>query len=446
MITIIIFLVSAILIGVYLGGAFYYKDKFPSNVYVNEINIGGMTLQEAKKELAKKDGWDKITIKNDREEFLKIEPQEIGYKYIGTPDLPQILDEQNEWKWFVANFKDSTYTTPISSDYNKDKVKTMIDGIEELDKKISNADLAYSDSSDAFVIKPHRYEIKITKEQLFNLVAESIEKRNSEVNIEKKIEQPTIFADDALLMLARDKANQYLNIQLKYDFGDREELIDRSLLKDWIVFNGKEADINPEKVSGYVLELATKYDTYGSGREFKTSTGKNIIASGGTYGWLTDKEKTVEALIEHLKGGENKTIEPVYSSQALTRNANDIGNSYVEIDLQGQMVYVYIEGELRMETQTVTGDSSRGYDTPRGVDTLTYKQTDVVLRGEDYASPVKYWMPFNGDIGLHDADWRSSFGGDIYKNNGSHGCINLPPENTKTVFDLVYPGIPVVVH
>ena len=55
-------------------------------------------------------------------------------------------------------------------------------------------------------------------------------------------------------------------------------------------------------------------------------------------------------------------------------------------------------------------------------------------------------MPFNGDVGLHDADWRSNFGGDIYKNNGSHGCINLPPGNAKTIFELVYPGMPVIVH
>ena len=322
----------------------------------------------------------------------------------------------------------------------------MIDGMEEFDKEFSNASVVYSDVSNAFIIEPDSYEIKITKEQLFDLVAESIDKRHGEINIEKDIERSTILDDDESLAIARDKANQYLNIQLKYDFADREELIDSSLLKNWITIEGNEVDINPEKVKEYVSELAKKYDTFRRGRTFKTSAGQIITTNGGTYGWLTDKDKTVAALIEHIKAGENKTIEPVYSHKALIRDSDDIGNSYVEIDLNQQMVYVYIKGELKVKTPTVTGNISKGYNTPTGVDALTYKETDAVLRGEDYASPVRYWMPFNGNIGLHDADWRSSFGGDIYKNNGSHGCINLPPNNTKAIFDLVYPGMPVIVH
>ena len=441
----VIILVLAILIGIYFTGSFYYKDKFPSNVYVNEINIGGMTLQGADKELITKDIWDKIIIKSDTEEFLEIKAEEIDYKYVGNLDLPEIFNEQNKWKWFLNIFKHSSYTT-TSSDYNKDKLKSMIDDIEKLDDKLLNAKVAYSDSSDIFVIEPHHYEIKITREQFFDLVAEHIKKRNSELNVEEHLKRPTLLDNDESLIKARDKANQYLNIQLKYDFGDREELIDRSLLKNWIIVNEKEVDINPEKVKEYVAELATKYDTYGRGREFETNTGQIIIASGGTYGWLIDKDQTVDALIEHIKTGGNKTIEPVYSSEALTRNANDIGNSYVEIDLDQQMVYVYIEGEQRVSTPTVTGNTTAGYNTPTGVDALIYKGTDVVLRGEDYAAPVEYWMPFNGDIGLHDADWRSAFGGDIYQGNGSHGCVNLPPENAKAIFDLVYPGMPVVVH
>ncbi|OLS03286.1 L,D-transpeptidase family protein [Tissierella creatinophila] len=443
---VIILLVSVLLIVIYFSGVFYYKNRFHSRVSVNEINIGGLTLQKADKKLEKSDLWDKLTIKSDTQEFLTITEEEIDYKYISTPGLSKIFDEQNEWKWFLSIFKKPVYTTPILSSYNKDKVKKMIDGIEELDKKLLDAKVVYSSSSDAFVIEPHSYEIKLTKEQLFDLVSESIEKRDSEVNIEKNIEQPTIFDNDKSLITAKNKANEYLKLQLKYDFGDREELIDRSILKDFITIKEKEVDIDPEKVKEYVAELARKYDTYGKGREFKTSTGRNITTSGGSYGWLTHRGKTVDELIKHIKSGENKTIEPIYSYEALIRNSNDIGDSYVEIDLKEQMVYVYIKGQLKVKTPTVTGNVSKGYNTPPGVYPLNYKETDAVLKGEGYASPVKYWMPFNGNIGLHDADWRSSFGGNIYENNGSHGCINLPPSNAKTIFDLVYPGMPVIVH
>ncbi|MEG0215435.1 MAG: L,D-transpeptidase, partial [Hungatella sp.] len=77
---------------------------------------------------------------------------------------------------------------------------------------------------------------------------------------------------------------------------------------------------------------------------------------------------------------------------------------------------------------------------------LTYKERNATLKGENYATPVSYWMPFNGNIGMHDAGWRSSFGGSIYKTGGSHGCVNLPPAAAKTIFENIEKGIPVLCY
>ena len=101
----------------------------------------------------------------------------------------------------------------------------------------------------------------------------------------------------------------------------------------------------------------------------------------------------------------------------------------------------------------VTGNLSKDYDTPPGIFPLTYKERDRVLRGAkradgtyEYESPVSYWMPFNGGIGLHDANWRSSFGGEIYKTSGSHGCVNLPPSAVPALYEMVYKGMPVICY
>ena len=64
----------------------------------------------------------------------------------------------------------------------------------------------------------------------------------------------------------------------------------------------------------------------------------------------------------------------------------------------------------------------------------------------EYETPVSYWMPFNGGIGFHDANWRSKFGGAIYQTSGSHGCVNLPPAKAAALYDLVYTGIPVICY
>ena len=69
-----------------------------------------------------------------------------------------------------------------------------------------------------------------------------------------------------------------------------------------------------------------------------------------------------------------------------------------------------------------------------------------MLRGDDYETPVKYWMPFNGGEGFHDATWRGRFGGAIYRGGGSHGCVNMPYSAAEKLFSMIAPGTPVIVY
>ena len=65
----------------------------------------------------------------------------------------------------------------------------------------------------------------------------------------------------------------------------------------------------------------------------------------------------------------------------------------------------------------------------------------------DYESHVAYWIPFiDNVIALHDANWRGSFGGNIYKWGGSHGCVNLPVKKAAEIYELSKVGDVVVVH
>ena len=159
-----------------------------------------------------------------------------------------------------------------------------------------------------------------------------------------------------------------------------------------------------------------------------------------------DRATETTRLAELIKEGKNVQIEPTYSQTARSRTVNDIGDSYIEIDLTLQHVWVYKDGNLVVDTDCVTGNSRRGFDTPTGIYQITYKERDATLKGENYSSAVKYWMPFYYNVGLHDASWRNSFGGDIYKTSGSHGCVNLPPKIAETIFQNIEKGTPVVVY
>ena len=114
--------------------------------------------------------------------------------------------------------------------------------------------------------------------------------------------------------------------------------------------------------------------------------------------------------------------------------------------LLGKYVVRVLDGELLVETPIVTGNLARGHGTPTGVFSVRNKQTSTYLIGKDYRSYVNYWCPIIGNsIGIHDATWRGSFGGNIYKTNGSHGCINLPLAAVTQLFPILNVGTPVVV-
>lgn len=118
---------------------------------------------------------------------------------------------------------------------------------------------------------------------------------------------------------------------------------------------------------------------------------------------------------------------------------------FVVVDISSQTLTLYDGNTIILETPVVTGDKDK-YDTPTGKFEIRKKDTDTYLVGPGYRTHVDYWMPFNGGIGLHDADWRSKFGGNIYVNNGSHGCVNIPPKYADDVFENVKKGTKVLVQ
>ena len=114
--------------------------------------------------------------------------------------------------------------------------------------------------------------------------------------------------------------------------------------------------------------------------------------------------------------------------------------------MTNQKLFVFVDGTCTIETDIVTGNTKRKWSTPDGVYFVYSKQRNRTLRGDNYATPVKYWMPVNGNIGLHDASWRKKFGGEIYKTDGSHGCVNIPKAVMPDIYETVEKGTPVIMY
>ncbi len=251
---------------------------------------------------------------------------------------------------------------------------------------------------------------------------------------------------DADITLAADKLDSFKNFTITIPFGSYTETLDGTTISSWLSLDGSSIVINDDAVNAYVKSLAEKYNTTGRTRSLTTSSGTVVSITPGTYGWILDQSATKTAIVNAINNEQQGEVDPVFSQEAYQFGDQDWGPNYVEIDLDAQHVWVYKDGALVVSTDCVSGNASLGRNTPDGAFYILFKQKDATLTGQGYSSPVNYWMPFYLGCGLHDATWRSSFGGTIYLYNGSHGCINLPYSAAQQIYEAVYSGEPVFVY
>ena len=207
--------------------------------------------------------------------------------------------------------------------------------------------------------------------------------------------------------------NRCREMTVTYTFGEQSEVLDSATICSWITGSAEgQIQLNMDQVNAYVQALAAKYNTAGTARAFHTATGRDVSVTG-PFGWKIDQAGEAQALADVIRTAQSQSREPVYASKAVDRSAAEWGSTYVEVDLSGQHVYMTKDGAVVWEAPCVTGNVSKNYTTPPGLYSLTYKQRDRVLRGQkqahgkyEYETPVSYWLPFNGGIGLHDANCR----------------------------------------
>lgn len=373
----------------------------------------------------------------------------------GLLSVQALFDQQNPLLWIGSvGKKEVKHTLTPKLRYSEDKLTDLVESMdfmqEESGVAVSDAYLSeYSEELGGYEIIPEVTGNQLDRERALQVINEAVNSKANQVNLEEAgcYLAPQVTAENEELVALRDTLNLWLSTQITYDWVGREVVLDRKLLQDWIYVENGEAILDEGQVADFVSANARKYDNYGKNRDFITSQGVQLNLPSGAFGWKTDQDKEIEELTALIKEGAVTKREPVYSSKAPRKDGNNIGSSYVEIDLTNQHLYLYKDGVLSHEANFVSGlmtDSE--CITPQGVFRITYKTTNATLRGGDYAEFVHYWMPFHGNYGMHDATWRTEFGGTIYLTDGSHGCINLPLGDAEIIYNYMYDGYPVICY
>lgn len=442
-----------ILAGSYIGMVFYFKSHFFIGTSINGINSSRKTVKEVEEKI-------RLEVKNyvlqidGRNQLTDvITSDNIDYEYVADGAVKNLLKAQNPFAWISGIFKKSTTDMQVSTTFDQKKLKDKVQSLKFFQAAYItppvDASVKYNKANAKYEIIPEDMGTTLDEDAFLSKVTDAIESGDTYFNSDKAkcYKDPKFTSTSAKLVKAANTMNQYIGVTIAYKFGTKKELCDKNYIQDWLeVDDAFHVTFNLEKVRSYIDSIARIYNTYGKTRDFVNHAGKVIEVNGGDYGWLMDRAAETTRLVKLIKAGKNVEVEPIYSQSARSRETNDIGNSYVEIDLTLQHIWVYKDGKLVIESDCVTGNSSRGFDTPMGIYQITYKERDATLKGENYSSDVTFWMPFYYNVGLHDAPWRSSFGGTIYKRSGSHGCVNLPPDIAEKVYANVEKGTPVVCY
>lgn len=439
--------------GYYFTESGKYETSFFPNTVVNGIDVSGKSVDEVKAEIEKGLLNYTLTVAARETEDEAITREEIGLHTEFDGSLEKLLEEQEPGQWIRHIRSVSSHQIDTMLVYDEEKLSERIRALKCMDKtnmrEPENAAISeYDAANKCYTILPAKQGTELIGENVKQAVKNAIEglAENIDLDAEGCYTKPSMEASDESLLTALSEMNRYVSASVTYTFGDENEILDGSVIHTWLGLEGSRPVLDESLAASYVKELAGKRDTAYREKTLKTSYGPVVTITKGNYGWRINQKKETEELLAIVRAGEQKTREPEYLQKAASHGANDYGDTYVEINLTAQHIYFYKDGKLLVESDFVSGNEARGWATPAGAYPLTYKQRNAVLRGVGYATPVSYWMPFNGGIGLHDASWRGSFGGSIYKTGGSHGCINLPPKTAKTIFENIKAGDPVLCY
>lgn len=436
---------------IYFAGAAFYSSHFFWGTRIGSYNCSNMSLPKAEAHITK--GIDDYTIDvyEDNGVVEYIRGAEVGLAAVSRESIDDIKRKQNPFMWFAPGER-RVLPMEVEISLNDELLKGKIGALRCVAESNVQMDGAYAgvyyDETDkVYHVKDDGTHRIVSERALFDRISAGMKGLYAEIHLDEEGLYGGLEKDDRMNDTLWS-LNSCLNAVVTYQRGDSAIVLDGGTIHTWLSVDESYAiSLNDAAVAAFVSDLAGVYDTVGGTRTFIGSGGAEVSVSGGDYGWRVNQAAESEELKNIILAGQPVTREPIYSRRGGSHGAgNDLPNTYVEVSIAAQHLWYYKDGELIISSDVVTGNPYAGNGTHTGIYYLKYKERNATLVGDNYETPVSFWMPFNGGEGLHDATWRGGFGGRIYMGGGSHGCVNCPYGTAQKLYEYLQPGDPVIVY
>lgn len=444
-----------------------YKDKFIAGSSINGIDVGNMTQEEAISAINDKLQSYELTLTFADGQTALITAKDLDLNYSDDGQVEKLLSSQESLFWFagILGIKNS-YTINESYLLNDESLSSTLSQLPQFQAENvtppSNASIEISDNGSVSLVN------EVTGNELNTDTVSSKIKEcvlSGETSLSLTYEdgdylQPSVLSTDEELQTRLNAINTFLSSSVTYELHDGSTLtLDYTTLRDWLTVNDTDpyrysldSETITSKVSEFVSSLAEKDNTIYT-TEIHTFKDRDPIEKDcDQYGYIVDEETEKTQLYNELMSGTVTSRKPNYSDAQEQRSVEE--TTFVVLSISQQKVTLYKDNEVILQADCVTGmadDPDRL--TPTGVFSVYWKTTDRYMKGDidettgepEYVSFVNFAVYFNGGIAFHDASWRTTFGGEIYKTDGSHGCINMSYDDAKLVYDTVSVGTTVFV-
>ncbi|MCL2470787.1 MAG: L,D-transpeptidase family protein [Propionibacteriaceae bacterium] len=323
------------------------------------------------------------------------------------------------------------------------------------DQRSVPASISYDADQQKFVAVPGKAGLQADEPQVAQELAygQGIE---SALQVATKQEQPEVGDTDA--QTAADTANKRLAAPYVLTAGSKTYTIPVATIAGWTVFTPDPASTAlkvgidtaqvaadlPDLLKGNLTTVMTPQQTLL--RPDGEVLGIQQNGAAGTS--LTDPDSVISSVSDALVAGTglnlavDTTTEPATSETVPMDDKYLVpnGEKWVEVNLTNFTATRW-EGTTAVSTWSVV-IGLPGTPTHPGIFHVWLKVALQDMSGPGYLAKNVPWIAyFDGDIAIHGNYWVSSFG-----HAASHGCVGLPPDLAKTMYDWIDTGTLVVVH
>ena len=261
---------------------------------------------------------------------------------------------------------------------------------------------------------------------------------------------------------AKLEANNILSHSAVLNYGGRQFIADRATMGHWLEFRHTvNTDgtvtlgvyVSREQILGYLQSVANQINVAPKNKKVNVRNGVSSVEQEGQNGIAILQDAAADEIVSSIASKSiaiNLQTQPIAFKTETNSSVSLEYGRYIEVNLSSQHLWAYQDNQVIFSTPITSGATGAGFPTVTGLFSIYAKETARYLNGHPYGYNynvyVDYWMPFYAGYGLHDADWRSTFGGQDYYYGGSHGCVNMPKSSAAFLFGWASVGTPVWVH